>query len=73
MALATVEGAAVSAAMADRPPADLADAVASKGGMTREGLDVLDRAEGLQALVGETLRAARDRGAVLAALSGKAS
>ena len=73
MALATVEGAAGSAAMADRPPADLADAVASKGGMTREGLDVLDRTEGLQALVGETLRAARDRGAVLAALSGKAS
>ena len=44
-------------------------AVASKGGMTREGLDVLDRPDGLAALIAETLRAARDRGADLAALS----
>ncbi|MCW2362242.1 MULTISPECIES: pyrroline-5-carboxylate reductase family protein [Sphingobium] len=73
MALKTVEGAALSAAAADRPPADLADAVASKGGMTREGLDVLDRSDGLAPLVMETLKAARDRGAVLAALSTKAS
>ncbi|MCW2388437.1 pyrroline-5-carboxylate reductase [Sphingobium sp. B11D3B] len=73
MALKTVEGAALSAAAADCPPADLADAVASKGGMTREGLDVLDRSDGLAPLVMETLKAARDRGAVLAALSTKAS
>jgi pyrroline-5-carboxylate reductase len=72
MALATVEGAAISAAGSGTAPAAMADAVASKGGMTREGLDVLDRPDGLAALLGETLRAARDRGAALAALSQKA-
>jgi len=73
MALATVEGAAISAAASDAPPAAMADAVASKGGMTRQGLDVLDRADGIAALLGQTLRAARDRGAELAALAaGKA-
>ncbi|HWJ69909.1 MAG TPA: pyrroline-5-carboxylate reductase dimerization domain-containing protein [Sphingobium sp.] len=71
MALATVAGAAISAANADASPAAMADAVASKGGMTREGLDVLDRPGGLVALLDETLRAARDRGAALAALSAK--
>jgi pyrroline-5-carboxylate reductase len=71
MALATVEGAALSATFADASPAAMADAVASKGGMTREGLDVLDRTAGLATLLDETLRAARDRGAALAALSGK--
>lgn len=72
MALATVEGAALSAAAGDATPAAMADAVASKGGMTRQGLDVLDRPAGLTALLGETLRAARDRGADLAALSAQA-
>ncbi len=71
MALTTVEGAAISAANSNANPAAMADAVASKGGMTREGLDVLDRPDGLAALLDETLRAARDRGAVLAALSAK--
>lgn len=72
MALAMVEGAAISAAASDLPPDAMADAVASKGGMTREGLDVLDRPDGLAALIDETLRAARDRGVALAALSRKA-
>lgn len=71
MALATVEGAAVSAAAGEASPAAMADAVASKGGMTRQGLDVLDRPDGLAALLAETLRAARDRGAELAALASK--
>lgn len=71
MALATVEGAAVSAGASGVTPGAMADAVASKGGMTREGLDVLDRPDGLAALVGETLRAARDRGVALAALAAK--
>ena len=71
MALATVEGAAIGAADGDVTPAAMADAVASKGGMTREGLDVLDRPDGLAALLVETLRAARDRGAALAALAVK--
>lgn len=69
MALATVEGAAISAAAGEANPAAMADAVASKGGMTRQGLDVLDRPDGLAALLAETLRAARDRGAELAALA----
>jgi len=70
LALATVEGAAISAASPTAVPvAAMADAVASKGGMTREGLDVLDRPHGLAALLDETLHAARDRGTALAALS----
>ncbi len=69
MALATVEGAALSAAGAQDAPGALADAVASKGGMTRAGLDVLDRPDGLAPLIAETLRAARDRGAELARLA----
>jgi pyrroline-5-carboxylate reductase len=71
MALATVEGAAISAAASDTDPGLMADAVASKGGMTREGLDILDRTDGLAPLLAQTLRAARDRGAELAALSDK--
>jgi len=72
MALATVEGAAISAAASDQPPAAMADAVASKGGMTREGLDVLDRPDGLALLLDRTLRAARDRAVELAALAARA-
>lgn len=72
MALMTVEGAAISASNGNQSPQTMADAVASKGGMTREGLDVLDRPVGILSLMNETLRAARDRGAVLAALSNKA-
>lgn len=71
MALATVEGAAISAAAGEENPAAMADAVASKGGMTRQGLDVLDRPDGLATLLAETLRAARDRGTELAALAAK--
>ena len=73
MALMTVEGAALSAGTGLTSPGEMADAVASKGGMTREGLDVLDRADGLHALIGETLRAARDRGVALAELSSKST
>jgi pyrroline-5-carboxylate reductase len=73
MALATVEGAGSSAASASDAPATLADAVASKGGMTRKGLDVLDQDEALKTLLIETLRAARDRGQELAALAAAAS
>jgi pyrroline-5-carboxylate reductase len=73
MALATVEGAALAAAASNDPPGALANAVASKGGMTREGLDVLDRPDGLLPLIEATLRAARDRGAELARLAGGSS
>jgi pyrroline-5-carboxylate reductase len=71
MALATVEGAALSAAASGDTPGTMADTVASRGGMTREGLDVLDRPDGLAALVDDTLRAARDRGVALAALAAR--
>ncbi len=66
IALATVRGAATMAAAADAAPALLADRVASPGGMTREGLNVLDADDRLVALLTETLTAARDRGEAMA-------
>lgn len=66
LATATVEGAAMTAARAAETPAILADRVASPGGSTREGLNVLDRNDALNALVAETLEAARNRNAELA-------
>ena len=66
LALATVEGAAALAATSPHAPGELARRVASPGGMTQEGLDVLDREGTLVRLLTETLRAARDRGAQLA-------
>ncbi len=65
LALATVEGAAALAAASDVGPASLADRVASPGGMTREGLNVLDDGAVLRRLLTETLRATRDKGAAL--------
>ncbi len=67
LALATVAGAGAMAAQADLPPATLADRVASRGGSTREGLDILDREDALVRLVQETLAAAARRNAELAA------
>lgn len=61
LALATVEGSALLAARSGLPPAELADRVASKGGMTREGLNVLDADEALAKLMVETLAAALKR------------
>lgn len=66
MALATVEGAGALAAASPDTPGELADRVASPGGMTREGLNVLDGDRALVKLLTETLRAARGRGAELA-------
>ncbi len=66
---AMVAGAAASAARSDLPPAVLVNQVASKGGMTRAGLDVLDDDGKLVALLTDTLRAARDRGKELAGLA----
>ena len=62
LALATVEGASALAAGSDLPPAELADRVASPGGMTREGLNVLDANNALKSLLIETLRATADKG-----------
>jgi len=69
LATATVEGASALAAAADVAPAVLADRVASKGGMTREGLDVMDQDDRLATLMVDTLRAARDRGVELEKLA----
>jgi pyrroline-5-carboxylate reductase len=66
MALATVEGAAGMAAAASDSPAMLADRVASPGGMTREGMNVLDADDRLVQLLIDTLTAARDRGEAMA-------
>lgn len=66
LALATVQGASTLAAQADVSPAILADRVASPGGMTREGMNVLDHQDRLLTLLTETLRAARDRGEAMA-------
>lgn len=65
LALATVEGAGALAAASDASPATLADRVASPGGMTREGLNVLDENDALRRLLTATLAATRDKGATL--------
>jgi pyrroline-5-carboxylate reductase len=67
LALATVEGSALMASGAGESPAMLADRVASPGGSTREGLNVLDRESALANLLKATLTASRDRNAELAA------
>lgn len=61
LALATVEGSALLAAGSSDAPAVLADRVASKGGMTREGLNSLDDGEALIRLLMATLDAATRR------------
>lgn len=66
LALQMVEGAAALAGASDHSPAELARRVASPGGMTQKGLDVLDNGEALVRLLAETLRAARDRGMEMA-------
>ncbi|QIQ86810.1 pyrroline-5-carboxylate reductase dimerization domain-containing protein [Erythrobacter sp.] len=65
LATVMVEGAASLAAAADVAPGALADRVASPGGMTREGMNVLDREDALRRLLAETLRATADKGAAL--------
>jgi pyrroline-5-carboxylate reductase len=67
MALAMVEGAAALAARSPLDPGELARRVASPGGTTQAGLDVLDDGDALARLVTATLRAARDRSAEMAA------
>lgn len=69
LALATVEGAALLAAGSDVSPATLADRVASKGGSTRKGLDVLDADDALVQLIGKTIAAAEARNMEMAAAS----
>ena len=65
--MATVEGSALLAAASSETPATIADRVASPGGSTREGLNVLDRDDGIMALMARTLAASARRNAVMAA------
>ncbi|WP_299191544.1 pyrroline-5-carboxylate reductase [uncultured Erythrobacter sp.] len=67
LAIAMVDGAASLAAQADISPGELADRVASPGGMTRQGLNVLDDKKALVELLTSTLDATAKRGAELAA------
>ena len=67
LAIATLEGSAIMAAEADVSPGILADRVASPGGSTREGLNVLDRDDALVALLTATLAASERRNAEMAA------
>jgi len=67
LAVATVEGSGLLAAQAKESPAVLADRVASPGGSTREGLNVLDKDQVLKTLMRETLAAAARRNAEMAA------
>jgi pyrroline-5-carboxylate reductase len=66
LALATVEGAALLAAASPLSPGELARQVASPGGTTQAGLDVLDHDGALAALVEATIKAAADRSAEMA-------
>ncbi|MDP1028407.1 pyrroline-5-carboxylate reductase [Sphingomonas sp. KR1UV-12] len=67
LALATLAGSAAMAVDADVSPAILADRVASPGGSTREGLNVLDADDALARLLVETLAASARRNAEMAA------
>ncbi len=67
LATATVDGASQMAAEADETPGVLADRVASPGGSTREGMNVLDDSDSLNKLMAKTLTASRDRNQELAA------
>ena len=62
MTVNMVRGAATLTAHSDATPAELAARVTSPGGTTAAGLAILDHDNALQALLSDTLRAARDRG-----------
>ena len=66
LALKMVEGAGALAAVADDAPATLARKVASPGGTTEAGLEVLDADRALRDLVRRTLEAARARSLAMA-------
>jgi pyrroline-5-carboxylate reductase len=67
LALAMVEGASALASSSPHAPGELARRVASPGGTTQAGLDVLDADAALARLVHATLQAAADRSAEMAA------
>ncbi len=63
LALSMVEGAAMLAAASEHSPGELARRVASPGGVTQVGIDILDADRRLALLMEDTLRGARDRSA----------
>jgi pyrroline-5-carboxylate reductase len=63
LALATVEGAALLAGASPHGPGELARRVASPGGSTQAGLDVLDAHGALGNVVAQAMKAAQDRSA----------
>lgn len=67
LAIATVEGASALAAQSGESPGALAERVASPGGTTRAGLDILDRDGALLKLMCKTLDAAVRRAEEMAA------
>lgn len=67
LARITVAGAGALAASSDDTPGQLADRVASPGGSTRAGLDILDEPEALRALFRDTLAASILRNREMAA------
>ena len=67
LALAMVEGAAQLAAASAFSPGELAGKVASPGGSTRAGMNVLDHEQALARIVAEAMTASRDRNAQMAA------
>lgn len=66
LAREAVAGAGAYAARSDRSMDELAREVASPGGMTQAGLDVLDAEPGIRTLMREAVRAATTRAATLA-------
>jgi pyrroline-5-carboxylate reductase len=67
LAVAMVEGAAQLAASSPFSPGELADKVASPGGSTRAGLNVLDADAAMMKLIAATMQASNDRNAEMAA------
>lgn len=67
LALATITGAAAQAAASDVPPFELAGRVASKGGSTQAGYDVLDADDALVDLLTRTLAASERRNRAMGA------
>ena len=65
--LALRAAAALLAAASEHAPAELARRVASPGGVTQVGMDVLDADRRLARLMEDTLRGARDRSAEMTA------
>ena len=66
LALAMVEGAALLAAASEHSPHELARRVASPGGSTQAGIDVLDRDNALATVVAAAMRAASERNGEMA-------